>query len=82
MSADRHRSRDRRRQLIWRASHDYWGVPIPNNIPEWNGLAASKRNFKNRDVRRLLADGHLKVYRRPYRGAMGGHLSRNFLVVS
>lgn len=59
MSADKHRSRDRRRALIYKASHDWRGFPVG---PGQRGdLYAFRRNLKNRDVKRLIREGHLAV---------------------
>lgn len=73
MSADKHRARDRRRELIYAASHDWQGIPLSwweRRGQDKVGMHASKRTLRNRDVRRLMREGHLKMHRVAYRGGL------------
>lgn len=54
MSADKHRARERRRALIRQAARS-------------GGLLATAQRMRDRDVRRLLADGDFRIER--YLGA-------------
>lgn len=77
MSADKNRSRDRRRALIWRASHDWRGLPVDPARGIHGNLHAFRRNLRDRDVRRLLREGTLAV-----RKVGRGRIRRTHLVVT